>query len=50
MKRVSVFLLGFLIVSLFLPLYQIPEVKAGSGSFGYEGKNALFTNIAIYLL
>jgi len=38
MKRVSVFLLGFLIVSLFLGLY-VPEVKANP-SFGYETKGS----------
>lgn len=36
MKRVSFVFIAFLIVSLVLPLYQIPEVKAqeSSGSFG----------------
>jgi len=50
MKRVSLFLLGFLIVSLFLSLYQIPEVKAGSGSFGYETKgSSSYTSMYNYI-
>ena len=36
MKRVSLFLVAFLIVMLFLPLYQTPKVKAQESEIGYE--------------